>query len=195
MFESYFKMAWRSLIKNKISSIINIGGLAVGLATSIIIMLLIVDELSYDKFHANLPNIYLLMKNQKHADGISTGDASAGPMAASLRNEMPETKYAARIAYFGNQLIRVGDKSIYESGIYAEPDLFNIMSFPATLGHPVEALQDASSVVITASAAKKLFGDDNPIGKTLVYNNTRAFKVAAVLRDVPVNSSIRFDIV
>ena len=195
MLESYFKMAWRSLLKNKISSIINIGGLAVGLATGILIMLLIVDEFSYDKFHANLPNIYLLMKNQKHADGISTGDASAGPMAASFRNEMPETKYAARVADFGNQLIRAGDKSIFESGIYADPDLFNMMSFPALNGNPVAALQDASSVIITERTAKKLFGNDNPMGKTILYNNSNSFKVAAVLKDVPANSSIQFDMV
>lgn len=188
-------MAWRSLLKNKTSSIINISGLTVGLATSIIIMLVVTDEFSYDKFNANLKDIYLLMKNQKQMDGISTGDATAGPMAASFRNQMPETKYAARVAYFGNQLINAGDKTIYESGIYAEPDIFNIMSFPALQGNPVTALQDASSVVITEQTAKKLFGNENPMGKLVLADNKNTFKVAAVIRDVPSNSSIKFDMV
>ena len=155
MFKNYFKIAWRSLLKNKTSSIINISGLAVGLATSIIIMLVIVNELSYDKYNTNLKDIYLLMKNQKQMDGISTGDATAGPMAAAFRSEMPETKYAARVAHFDNQLMEIGDKTIYESGIYAEPDIFNIMTFQAVQGNPVMALKDENSVIITEQTAKK----------------------------------------
>ena len=188
-------MAWRSLVKNKLSSFINIGGLAVGLATSIIILLLVADEFSYDKFHVNLPNLFLLMNNQQHADGISTGSSTAGPVAAAMRNEMPETKYAARVAYFGGELIRVGDKPMYESGIYAEPDLFNMMSFPAVEGNPVQTLQDASSVVITASTAKKLFGNENAMGKMIVFKNVHTFKVGAVVKDIPSNSSVRFNMV
>jgi len=192
MLKNYFKTAWRSLLKNKVSSVINISGLAIGLATSIIIMLVVVNEFSYDKFNTNLKDIYVLMKNQKQMDGISTGDATAGPMAASLRNEMPETKYAARVANFDNQLIEAGNKTIYESGIYTEPDLFNIMSFPALEGNPVTALQDENSVVITEQTAKKLFGNENPIGKIVLTDNS-SFKIAAVIRDVPANSTIKFD--
>lgn len=187
-------MAWRSLFKNKVSSFINIAGLSVGLATSIIIMLVVVNEFSYDKFNTNLKDIYLLMKNQKQADGISTGDVTAGPMAATLRNEMPETKYASRLAYFNDNVIKVHNKVIYESGIYAEPDIFNIMTFPAIEGNPVTALQDPNSVVITASTAKKLFGNKNALGQIIVADRNN-FKVAAVVRDIPSNSSIKFDMV
>ena len=194
MIKNYFKIAWRSLLKNKTSSIINISGLAVGLATSIIIMLVIVNELSYDKYNTNLKDIYLLMKNQKQMDGISIGDATAGPMAAAFRSEMPETKYVARVAHFDNQLMEVGDKTIYASGIYAEPDIFNIMTFPAVKGNPVAALQDESSVVITEQTAKKLFGNEDPMGK-LVLTDKSGFKVAAVVRDVPPNSTIKFDMI
>src|SRR5580693_5976943 len=100
MLKSYFKMAWRSLLKNKVSSLVNIAGLAIGLACAILIMLVIVDELSYDQFQANLKDTYYLMKNQKQGGGdISTGMSTAGPLAVALRNEMPEVRYAARIAY------------------------------------------------------------------------------------------------
>ena len=195
MFKNHFKTAWRNLFKNKTSSIINISGLAVGLATSIIIMLVIVNEFSYDKFNTNLNDTYLLMKNQKQADGISTGDATAGPMAASFRNEMPETKLAARVAYFDHQVMRAGDKTIYGSGMYAEPDIFNIMTFPAIQGNPVAALNDESSVVLTEQTAKKLFGNENAIGKVITLNNKDAFKVTAIVYNVPVNSTIKFDMV
>lgn len=195
MIKNYFKSAFRNLLKNKTSSFINISGLAVGLATSIIIMLVVVKEFSYDKFNTNLKDIYLLMKNQKQVDGISTGDATAGPMAVSLRNEMPETKYASRVAYFDDQLIKVGDKTIKASGIYAEPDLFNMMSFPSVQGNAVTALQDESSVVITEAMAKKLFGNENAIGKLILADNKNSFKVSAIVKNVPSGSTIKFDMV
>src|SRR4051812_28487354 len=106
MLKSYLVLAWRNLVKNKIASGINIGGLVVGLSTSILILLIVVDELSYDSFNQNLSNIYLLMKNQQTADGISTGSSTAGPMAAVLRTQKPETEYAARVAGFGAELTR-----------------------------------------------------------------------------------------
>ena len=84
-------MAWRSLTKNKVSSLINIGGLAVGLTTAVLIILVIANEFSYDKFQANLPDIYQMMKNQKQMDGVSTGSSTPGPLVASLRNDVPET--------------------------------------------------------------------------------------------------------
>ncbi|HTE09648.1 MAG TPA: ABC transporter permease [Chitinophagaceae bacterium] len=195
MLKSYLKLAWRNLIKNKVSSVINIGGLIVGLSTSILIMLMIVDEFSYDSFHENLSNIYLLEKNQQNTDGVNTGSSTAGPMAAALRGEMPETKYAARVAGFGGELTRAGDKTVYESGIYADPDLFKMMSFAVLLGDPVVTLEDASSVVITASTAKQLFGNENALGKTIVFKNKTAFRIGAVVKDIPSNSSIRFNMV
>ena len=194
MFTHYFTIAWRSLLKNKSSSAINIIGLAVGLATSVIIMLVVVNEMNYDRFHKNLGDIYLLMKNQQQLDGVSTGDATAGPMAAAFRNEIPETRYAARVAYFYNQLLETGEKTINVSGIYAEPDLFNIMTFPAVEGNPVQALQDDHTVIITEQTAKRLFGNESAMGKVVAMGKN-SFKVGAILRDVPTNSTIKFDMV
>ena len=195
MLKNYLKLAWRNLIKNKVSSVINIGGLIVGLSTSILILLMIVDEFGYDSFHYNLSTIYLLEKNQQNADGVNTGSSTAGPLAAALRSEMPETKYAARVAGFGGELTRTGDKTVYESGIYADPDLFKMMSFTVLQGDPVATLEDASSVIITASTSKKLFGDEIAIGKTIVFKNKTVFRVGAIVQDPPSNSSIRFEMV
>ena len=163
------------------------------MATSIIIMLVVVNEFSYDKFNTNLKSIYLLMKNQKQKDGVSTGESTAGPMAASLRNEMPETKYASRLARFDDEQIKAGNKTILASGIYTEPDLFNIMTFPVIYGNAVNALKDESSAVITESMAEKLFGNKNAIGKLIITGNKNNFKVGAVVKDIPSNSTIQFD--
>ena len=195
MIRSYLKMAWRALTKNKLFSIINIGGLSVGLATGIILLLVITDELSYDKFHTNLKDIYVLMVNTRIGNTISTGRATPGPLAASLRNEIPDIKYAVRLSDESGQLVRAGDKSIYQTAMYADPDFFNMLSFPAVEGKTVTALKDPSSVVITESLAKALFGKEDAIGKSLLLNNQNAVKVAAVIADVPKNSSIRFDMV
>lgn len=186
-------MAWRSLVNNRVASIINIGGLSVGLATGIIILFVIVDEFSFDKFNSNLADTYLLMKNQDMNGDISTGRVTPGPLAASVRNEIPEIKYAARVCEGGQEIVRSGDKSIYVSGIYAEADFFNMMTFPALEGNPVSALQEPGSVVITESMAKKLFGRVDVLGKMIVHNNVHALKVAAVIRDIPHTSSNQFE--
>ncbi|SFD22801.1 ABC-type transport system, involved in lipoprotein release, permease component [Chitinophaga sp. CF118] len=188
-------MAWRNLLKNKVSSFINICGLSVGFATGIIILLVVLDEGSYDKFHVHLKDTYLLMRTQYLSEETKTGTATPGPLAASLRAEIPEVKYAARVAFAGDQLVRNGDKSTYEDCMYAEPDFFNIMSFPALEGNPLAVLREPDAIVITERTAKKLFNGENAIGKMLVFNNLLTLKVAAVIRDVPLNSTSRFDVV
>ena len=194
MLRSYFKMALRSLLKNKVSSIINISGLAVGLATGIIILLVIADEFSYDQFNKNLRDIRLLMKNQYMPDNsINTGETTPGQLAAAVRAEIPEIKYAARFCYGGDALVGRGDKTIYLQSIYADPDFFNMMTLPSIKGNPAEALQEPGSVILTESAAKKIFGNDDPVGKTITHNVAHNLKVAAVIKDVPQNSSNRFE--
>src|ERR1700735_1260846 len=115
MISSYFKMAWRSLTKNRLFSFINIGGLSVGLATGIIILLVITDELIYDHFHRNLKDIYVLMKTQNLNGNVSTGRAVPGLLAAAVRSEIPEVKYVARISDESGQLVQAGDKTLYET--------------------------------------------------------------------------------
>ena len=195
MLKNYFKIAWRNLVKNKATSFINIGGLSIGLAVAIIIMLWVVDEYSFDKFHAHLPNISMMMQNDRQGGEIYTGKSVPGPLAAALRSEIPEMKYAARVTYPGQQLVKVGDKMFYENGMYAEPDYFNIMTFPAIAGNPAAALQDPGSIVITERTARKLFGNEEALGKIISHNNMHELKVGAVLKNVPSNSNFKFDVV
>ena len=187
-------MAWRSLAKNKVSSFINIGGLSVGLATGIIILLVIADEFSYDKFNRNLADIHLIMKNQDMAGDIQTGTVTPSPLAPVLRKNIPELKLVARTSQESNELYRVEDKSLYERTLFAEPDFLSMMTFPAIAGDPVTALKHPGAAVITETAARKFFGTASPLGKLLQLNNDKALRVEAVIRDVPDNSSNKFDI-
>src|SRR5258708_8731810 len=171
MLKSYFLLAWRNLLKHRSSAIINISRLALGLTTSLLVLLFLVDELSYDHFHQNVANLYLLMKNQKEADGVSTGRNSAGPMAGALRAELPDVVNSTREAGSWTQG-RVGDKQVEIHGIYVDTGFFSMMSFPAVAGDPAAALRDRSAVVVTESMAKKLFGDDPAMGKVFVINDT-----------------------
>ena len=195
MYKSYLKIAWRNLVKNRLSAVINISGLAVGLATGIIIMLVIKDELSFDRFLPNLSKIYLVMKNDKQADGISTGRSTPGLLAERLRSEVPEARYVARSTYPGPQLIASGEKSIYLTTIHADPDFFQVMQFPILQGNAMKALHDPGTAVISQSAARKLFGNESALGKIIKYNNSVSFKINAVIAEIPSNSTNQFEIV
>lgn len=194
MLYNYFLIAWRNILKNRISSIINIGGLAVGLAITILLLLWIRDALNYDRFHAHLPQIYQVMNHHRTGGDIGTSRSVAGPLAAALREDVPDIRYVARASYTGQQMIHAGENSFYEKGFYADPDLFRMLSFPAIAGNPVTALQDPESVVITERTAKKLFGTGDALGKILQHNNVHDLKVGAVIRDIPLNSTFQFDV-
>src|ERR1700744_6322207 len=143
MFKNYFVLAWRNLQKHKTSAMINIGGLALGLTTSILVMLFLMNEFSFDRFHKNIPDLYLLMKNQKQADGVSTGRNSAGPIALALRTELPEVDNS------------IGDKQLPIEGIYTDTGFFSMMSFPSIDGNPSAALRDEKAIILTESTAKR----------------------------------------
>jgi putative ABC transport system permease protein len=192
MLKSYFKMAWRNLLKHRSSAVINIGGLALGLTTSILVVLFVADEFGFDRFHRNIANLYLLMKNQQQADGMSTNRTSAGPIGGALRATLPEVVNSVRVA--GTDAVaRIGDKQVSIDGVFVDPGFFDMMSFPAVEGNPGLALQDPNSVILTENAAKKLFGPGKAMGKTFIVDDTVPVRVAAIVRDVPVNSTIQFE--
>lgn len=194
MIKNYLKMAWRNLTKNKVSSFINIGGLSIGLATGIVIIMVIAHETSFDKFHKNIGSTYQLMKNAKTDNQIFTGSNTPGPLAEHLRHSIPEIKYIARVTQGGREMLTFNDKSYYEKGIWADPEYFDMMSFEVVEGNPSAALKEPGSVVITERTAKKFFGPGAAVGKMLMHDNKHSMKVAAVIKDIPDNSSRQFDV-
>lgn len=194
MFRNYLMTALRSFNRQRSYSFINLAGLAIGLICSIFILLWVIDETSYNTFHKDGSRIFQILENQTYSEGkIFTFAATPGKLAGALKDEIPEVEYSARTSWGDRLLFRYEDKSIYEDGMYADPSLFNIFTFPIIDGDKTNPLPDNNSVVITERTAKKYFGDDNAIGKLFRINNEFDAKVTAVIRDIPENSSLQFD--
>lgn len=190
MIRSYFIMSWRTILKNKVSSLINLSGLTLGLTTSLLILLVVLRESEYDNQHLKKESVFMMMKNQKTNDGISTGRSTPGPLAEALKSDYSQVAHAARVAYFRDVSITVDGRKSLENGIYADPDIFRMMTYPAIKGDPALTLE-RNSVVVSNSAAKRLFGDEDPIGKMVVLaGNT--LSVGAVIEDIPGTNTLRF---
>ena len=195
MLHNYFKIAIRSLIKNSAYSFINIGGLAIGIASSILILLWVVDEYSYDTFHKNYESIYRLYQNQQWAQGIGTGNSMPFPMKEAVKNKSSQVKYVVMTNWGEGNMLLVGDKRLNKLGLSASEDFFNMFSFNMVKGDPGTALSDPNSIVITESTAKSFFDDEDPINQLIKIDNGEEMKVTGVIKDVPKQSFFRFDYV
>lgn len=195
MLANHLRIAFRSLRKNRLYSFLNVLGLSVGLAGGILVLLWASHEWSFNHFHGNLDKIHVVLQNQTQGGVTYTFQAMPGPLATGLRTEFPEVEWATRTSWNSKYLLSVGEKKTYERGIYAEPDFFNIFNFPVIAGNPVAALRESGSIVITQRTAEKFFGKDDPIGKTIRVENEKDLKVAAVLANIPANSTLRFDVI
>jgi putative ABC transport system permease protein len=191
MLKNYFKTAWRNLKKNKVYSFINIFGLAVGLACTLLIGLWVKDEISFNRFHANEPGLYRVMANL-HWGSISTTGTVPVLLEDALKKEIPEVKYAATLND-DNILLSVGNHAYKEKGYYASPDFLSMFSFPLIEGSPSGQLTSSSEIVISQRLAEKYFPGENAIGKTIKVNNADLYKVSGVVANAPSNSSLQFD--
>jgi putative ABC transport system permease protein len=198
MFSNYLKIAWRNLLKNKTFSLINIIGLASGLACFILIALYITDELSYDRYHEKANRIYRINSDIRFGGTDLNMAVSADPMGATLKKDYPQVEQFTRIyASEGSKLFKKDNVYITEDRVvYADSTLFDVFTFPAIAGDAKTALNEPNTVVLTESTAKKYFGSvDAAIGKTMECNDerNRLYKVTAVIKDIPKNSHFIFD--
>ena len=193
----YLKSASRSIGRNKIYSFINVLGLAIGMACTLLIVLFITDELSYDKFNKDATNVYRVVHDFVNHDGSRLPDAtSPAALAPAMQRQMPEVKAVTRIHPPWGQifLVKHGEKKLQEERLYlADSNFFNVFTHQFVRGNAKTALPDAKSVVITESTAKKYFGTDDPINKILTIDVLGDVKVTAVIKDVPANSHFHFD--
>lgn len=194
MIKNYLKIAVRNLRKHKGYSFINIFGLAVGLATCILIILWVQDELSYDRFHANLDSLYGVVcydrigSNEKYS-------VTSPPFAPALEQNFPEILRATRYMQQRNQLVKYGEEKFMEKSVsFADPAFLEMFSFPLIQGDPQTALSDPYSCLLTESTARKYFGTEDPVGKTLSLGGRFDIQVTGVLRDLPSNSHLQFSI-
>lgn len=195
MLKNYFFVAVRSFLRQGMFSVLNLGGLAVGLACTLLIYLWVTDELAKDKFHTNIDRIYHVVTNIHNPEGVITWKDTPGPLAEEIRNNIPEAEYVAHIANDGARLIQYEEKSFLPTGYFTDPSFFQVFSFTITKGNADNPLPDASSIVLTESLAKKIFGDTDPIGKSIKLRSENDVVVTALMMDVTDQSSLQFEFI
>ena len=199
MFKNYFKIAWRNLIKDKQFTLLNILGLAAGLACTLLIFLWVNDELSFDKFFANNDQVYQLMEHQDDHGNIGISDGSSGLLSDAVKQQAPEVEYASPLrpaGWFPKFTLSANDKNLKAAGQYAGKDYFNIFSFRLIDGNRNNVLANNNSIVISDELAKKLFGTtNNLIGKAIRFQQDTNFFISGVFEKTPVHSSQQFDFV
>jgi len=198
MFKNYFKTAWRNLVKNKISSSINIAGLTIGLTCCLLIALYIQHELSFDKFQANGDRIARVVM-QYSFDGSSEsneGNFTSVRVAAIFPKTFPEVESAIKMTNY-SRVVRYGEKMFDEKNfMYADANFFDIFSFKLLTGSGRDALSTPFDVVVTESTARKYFGNSDPVNRMLrVGNDSNLYRVTGVMQDCPRNSQIQCDFV
>lgn len=192
MLKSYLKLAYRNIIKHKGYSVLNISGLAIGMASSILILLWSQNELSYDRFHKNAGQIYRIVGDFGDLKAAVNTEA----MPAALKAQLPVVKDYARISLGSTVLFEAGDRKFEEKRVfYADPGFMDVFSFPLVQGDRDEALKRVDGILITQKMAGKYFGQENPIGKLLRKDNRENVVVTGVLADIPANSDLQFDFI
>lgn len=197
MFKNYFKIAWRNLVKNKLHSFINIAGLSVGLACSLLILLWVQNELSIDSFHKNGGRLYKVYEREYYTGNIDGNYDTPGLLAEELKKVIPEVEDAVMLQEENDQTaLQVNNKILKVEGTAASAGLFTMFSYPLLEGTPSTALNSPISMALSEKAADQFFGNaQNAIGKTIRFDNRRDFKVTAVFKDLPENASRKFDYV
>ncbi|MCJ7579283.1 MAG: ABC transporter permease [Candidatus Aminicenantes bacterium] len=195
MIRNYLKVAFRNIKRHKIYSFINIFGLSVGMACCILIFLYVQHENSYDNFHVNKDNIYRLAATLKLDIGDKDYAQIQSGFAPIFADEFPEIESFVRVKNRTKKVMFYKEKKIGGDVTIADSNFFNFFSFELIKGDPDTVLKDPSSIVLTESLSKKIFGDEEPIGKTLRYDDKSEGVVSGITKDVPENSHIQFDAV
>ncbi len=201
MIRNFLKISIRNLSRNKVFSMLNIMGLAIGLTAAILILLYTSHEVSYDNFHADADRIHRVTLSFKNGDSYTTTTTTAHRIAPLMAETFPEIESFFRMYYTFNSQREViyGDKriNITNNMTFADPNMFSFFTFELISGDPGTALDEPTSVVITESEAKKLFGSEDPMGKTVthrtIYNDVSTdFQVTGIVKDIPSNSHFHY---
>jgi putative ABC transport system permease protein len=207
MWKNYFKIAWRNLLKKKVYSFINIVGLGVGMACCLLIFLFVQDELSYDTYHEKGERIYRLTHGSRSPERVTEGDDTApfwvwhnAPVGPALKEEFPEVEKIVQFSGRSDLLLSYGETTLQEDGVFfMDSTVFDVFSWKLIQGDPKTALVAPFSIVLTESTAKRYFGDEEPLGKTLKGSESAGrgragdYTVTGVMEDIPSNSHFTFN--
>lgn len=194
MIKNYFKIAWRSLMKNKLYSFINIAGLTVGIASAILIFLWIRNEMSHDRFFTRIDRIHLMNNRGRFNDELTAWNYTSKPLGLAIKKDYPEVEDVVRVNNSGaNFLISNGDKHFSIHGDFVDPGFLNMFDFPLLEGDAGTALNSVGKIVLTQQLAKKLFGNEDAMGKTVKVDSVNYLTVTGILKDLPSNTSFQFE--
>ena len=193
MFRLNLKIALRNLWKNKGYTSINAGGLAIGLASCMVLLLYVAYEWSYDKQFKNYDKTYVIYLNSVSSTDIVSYGYTPRQMAGEIREKIPGIAYASHSSYPTNELLSYKQNNFKKSAVYADPSFLKILDYKFIKGNPMKVLQETNSVILTQTMARNLFGNEDPINKIVKFQNNEPLKVEGVIEDVPKNSTIQFD--
>lgn len=194
MLRNYLKVAWRNLTRQKAFSVINILGLSIGMACTVLIALWVRDELSYDKFHPDYERIYRITASLEEMQ--VTAAVTPAPIASAIKAEIPGISETVRVSSLNSDLLEVGDLRFEEKRImFADSTFFELFSYPLLEGDGRTALDNPDGVILTQSMAIKYFGNQSALGKTLRKNHKDDLVVTGVLYDIPSNGHLQFDFI
>lgn len=195
MLKNYFKIALRNLRRNAGFSFINIFGLSIGMASAMLILLWIKNEVSFDNFHEKRDRIYEAWNRAEFSGDLQCWNTTPKVLARTLENDIPEVESAVRVDWTSNYLFSIGEKRITERGNIVDSNFLQVFTFPLLKGDPKTALNDLHSIVITEKFSKKLFGDDYQaaMGKVVKIDNKENFTVTGIAKDLPLNSRFDFE--
>jgi putative ABC transport system permease protein len=193
MIQSFFKIAWRNLLRSKFFTLINISGLAIGMAATTLILLWIKNESSYDLFHEKKDRIYEVWNKDEFSGKLQCWNTTPKILARTIEKDLPEVERAVRANWNSNYLFSVGDKRLMSSGNIVDTGFLQVFSFPMIKGDAKTALNDGSSIVVTEKLAKKLFGNEDAMGKVVKIDNKDNFTITGILKDLPTNTRFNFE--
>jgi putative ABC transport system permease protein len=196
MIRNYLKIAWRNFFKNKVFSAINVFGLALGMGSSLLILLWVLDETSKDGFHSYNANLYSVYEQQFHDGEVDAGFYTPGLLAEELKAIYPEVKYASGYAWDNQITFEAGGKILKQMGNHAGPDFFSMFSYPLLIGSAETALKEPVDIAISRKMAEDFFGTiEAAYGQSIRYQNRKDLKVSAVFENITSQSSVTFDFI
>jgi putative ABC transport system permease protein len=193
MIKNFFKIAFRNLLRNKGFSVINILGLAVGMASAMLILLWIRNEVSYDQFHEKKDRIYEAWNRASFSGELNCWNTTPKVLARTLERDLPEVEQAVRVDWANSRLFSIGEKRLTVEGSIVDSNFLQVFSFQLLKGNAAACLKDMHSVVLTEKLAKKIYGNEDPMGKVIKIDNKENFTVTGVIKDLPTNTRFNFE--
>lgn len=193
MLKNYIVVTFRNLLRNRTYSFINITGLSIGITCSLLILLWVYDELSFDRIHPKADRLYQVWVNSTFDGKVNSWTSVPLPTYEALKTDDSNIKNTAVSDWGGDRLLTVGDKRINKRGYYVSEEFLTMFEFPLVKGSPDKVLTEPGSIVISEATAKALFGDEDPINQVIRVDNLDELKVTGVVKDIPKNSTFQFD--